>query len=84
MPDMPPVGSPTNPAWDYNLLAHPDSTIEISEGSEQVTAVELHGDEYDAAWRIFDAVSPDLAHYQQQPAPPSGAAGRSATSTFEP
>jgi deazaflavin-dependent oxidoreductase (nitroreductase family) len=62
-------GSPTNPAWYYNLLAHPDITIETPEGSEQVTAVELHGDEYDAAWRIFDAVSPDLAHLQQQAAP---------------
>ena len=62
-------GSPINPAWYYNLLAHPDITIETPEGSEQVTAVELGDDEYDAAWRIFDAAIPNLADYQQQAAP---------------
>jgi len=62
-------GSPTNPAWYYNLLAHPDITIETPEGNEQVTAEELHGDEYDAAWRFFAALSQDLAHLQQQAAP---------------
>jgi deazaflavin-dependent oxidoreductase (nitroreductase family) len=62
-------GSPVNPAWYYNLLTRPDITIETPEGSKQVTAMELNGDEYDAAWRIFDAASPDLANYQQQAAP---------------
>ena len=37
-------GSPTNPTWYYNLLAHPDITIETPEGSEQVSAQELVGD----------------------------------------
>jgi deazaflavin-dependent oxidoreductase (nitroreductase family) len=62
-------GSPVNPAWYHNLLAHPEITIETPEGSEQVTAMELNGDDYDAAWRIFDAAPPNVANYQQQAAP---------------
>jgi deazaflavin-dependent oxidoreductase (nitroreductase family) len=63
------AGSRTNPAWYHNLLAHPDITIETPGGSEQVIAMELNGDEYAAAWRIFDDVSPTFAQYQQQAAP---------------
>ena len=63
------AGSRTNPGWYHNLLAHPDITIETPEGSEQVSAKELDGDDYAAARRLFDAVSPVFAQYQQQAGP---------------
>jgi deazaflavin-dependent oxidoreductase (nitroreductase family) len=59
------AGRPDNPGWYHNLRAHPDITIETPEGTEQVTAVELDGEQYDAAWRRFDADSPAFAEYQQ-------------------
>jgi F420H(2)-dependent quinone reductase len=58
-------GSPTNPAWYYNLLAHPDITIETPEGSEQVSAQELLGDEYTAARRLSDADATTFADHQE-------------------
>ena len=62
-------GSPTNPAWYYNLLAHPDITIETPEGSEQVSAQELIGDEYTAARRLFDADTTTIAEHQEHAGP---------------
>jgi deazaflavin-dependent oxidoreductase (nitroreductase family) len=59
------AGSPTHPAWYYNLLAHPHITVETPEGSEQVTAIELAGDDYTAARRLFDALSPTFAEHQE-------------------
>jgi deazaflavin-dependent oxidoreductase (nitroreductase family) len=59
------AGRPTNPGWYHNLRAHPDITIETPEGTEQVTAVELDGDQYAAAWHQFDNFSPAFARYEQ-------------------
>lgn len=58
------AGRPVNPGWYHNLRAHPDITIETPDGTEQVTAVELDGDQYATAWRRFDASSPAFARYQ--------------------
>jgi deazaflavin-dependent oxidoreductase (nitroreductase family) len=63
--DDQPAGRPDNPGWYHNLRAHPAITIETPEGTEHVTAVELDGEQYDAAWRRFDAASPAFAEYQQ-------------------
>jgi deazaflavin-dependent oxidoreductase (nitroreductase family) len=52
-------GSPRNPAWYFNLTARPDVEIEVpaaeggTVGSHDVHAVELDGDEYEAAWQRF-------------------------------
>jgi deazaflavin-dependent oxidoreductase (nitroreductase family) len=59
------AGRPNNPGWYHSLRAHPDITIETPDGTEQVTAVELDGEPYAAAWRRFDAASPAFARYQQ-------------------
>ena len=59
------AGKPDNPGWYHNLRAHPDITIETPEGVEQVTAVELDGEQYTEAWRRFDADSPIFAQYQE-------------------
>ncbi len=60
------AGAPTNPAWYYNLLAHPEVTIEV--GTERFTAraVEAHGTERD---RLFDAqarLMPQFDEYKKK------------------
>jgi deazaflavin-dependent oxidoreductase (nitroreductase family) len=46
------AGSPTNPAWYHNLLAHPEVTVEVGSEKFQARAVEVKGAERD---RLFDA-----------------------------
>ncbi|AMB58787.1 nitroreductase/quinone reductase family protein [Microterricola viridarii] len=59
-------GSPQNPGWYYNLLAHPDLTIETpDDGTVQVHARELPRAERDAAWPLFVAANPAFAGYEQ-------------------
>lgn len=59
------AGAPTNPDWYHNLMAHPETNIEVGEETIPVTAQETTGDERD---RLFDAqakLSPQFAEYQQ-------------------
>jgi deazaflavin-dependent oxidoreductase (nitroreductase family) len=44
-------GAPNNPGWYYNLLAHPQITIEVGTEKFQVHAVNITGKERD---RLFD------------------------------
>jgi deazaflavin-dependent oxidoreductase (nitroreductase family) len=60
-------GSVKNPAWYYNLKAHPDRVrVEIGHVTTAVTAEQLHGDEYDAAWQRITTESPQFAGYQKK------------------
>ena len=63
-------GATKNPDWYYNLLAHPDITIEVPVpgGVETipVTARDLQGAERDAGWELFKAESPGFAAYEQK------------------
>lgn len=63
-------GSPKNPAWYYNLVAHPDIEIEYPNddggiSAAKVTARELTGAERDAAWARFEERSKGFATYQE-------------------
>jgi deazaflavin-dependent oxidoreductase (nitroreductase family) len=61
------AGAPRNPAWYYNIAAHPDRVqIEIGGRSIPVSAVQLHGEERETAWRAITAASPRFTRYQQQ------------------
>ena len=54
------VGSPKHPAWHYNLLAHPDVTVEINNGGQYLMhAVVTEGNERE---RLFNQ------HVKQYPA----------------
>ncbi|HSX09674.1 MAG TPA: nitroreductase family deazaflavin-dependent oxidoreductase [Candidatus Saccharimonadales bacterium] len=44
-------GAPENPAWYYNLLAHPEVTIEVGEEKFQVRAHDTKDEERE---RLFD------------------------------
>lgn len=62
------AGSPNNPAWYHNLLAHPDIEVDFPSGdgisSTPARAVELTGTERDAAWQKFVDRSSTFADYQ--------------------
>ena len=58
------AGAPTNPAWYHNLLANPETSIEIGSETRAVRASEVTGAERD---RIFDeqkAAWPQFAEYE--------------------
>jgi deazaflavin-dependent oxidoreductase (nitroreductase family) len=60
-------GGARNPAWYYNIAAHPDKVqIESPGRSVAVIAEQLHGLERDEAWRQIAAASPRFAKYQQK------------------
>ncbi len=60
------AGAPKNPAWYYNLAAHPDRVqIEIGDGRTiPVTAEELHGPERNEAWKKITTAAPRFAGYE--------------------
>lgn len=61
------AGAPRNPAWYYNIAAHPDQVeIEVGGRTIGVNAAQLHGAERAAAWRRIAEASSRFADYQQQ------------------
>lgn len=59
------AGAPKNPAWYYNLAAHPDKvTIEMAGRKIPVTAEQLHGPEREEAWQRITTAAPRFAQYQ--------------------
>jgi deazaflavin-dependent oxidoreductase (nitroreductase family) len=59
-------GSERNPAWYYNIIAHPDITIEKGTESIAVHATELHGEERDAIFARQAARFPIFAEYERR------------------
>ena len=59
-------GAPENPAWYHNVLAHPDTTIEIGEQTIEVTAHEAHGEERDRIYAAQAARRPQFADYEKK------------------
>ena len=60
-------GAPENPAWYYNLIAHPDVRIETpDDGTVAVHAEVLQGAERDEAWERFKEASPGFRDYEQR------------------
>ena len=57
-------GAASNPAWYYNLAAHPDEAfIEFAGQRIPVSARELHGAERDEEWAKIAAARPRFAGY---------------------
>ncbi len=60
-------GAARNPAWYYNIAAHPDQVqIEVEGRKAAVVAEQLHGAERAEAWQQITAAAPRFAQYQQK------------------
>ena len=61
------AGATGNPAWYYNIAAHPDEVrIEVEGRTVVVTAEQLHGAERTEAWEQIVATAPRFGQYQQK------------------
>jgi deazaflavin-dependent oxidoreductase (nitroreductase family) len=59
------AGAAKNPAWYYNIAAHPDKvTVEMAGRKIPVVAAQLHGLEREEAWRRITTAAPRFAQYQ--------------------
>jgi deazaflavin-dependent oxidoreductase (nitroreductase family) len=57
-------GAPTNPDWYHNLVANPDTTIEIGTEQRRVHARVAASDERDRIWTEQKARYPNFADYE--------------------
>ena len=59
------AGAKGNPAWYYNIAAHPDQVqIEVGGRTVPVTAEQLHGAERGQAWQQITTAVPRFTKYQ--------------------
>jgi deazaflavin-dependent oxidoreductase (nitroreductase family) len=60
-------GAPTHPSWYHNVVANPrfdvEAHIDGTLHTVPVTAHEIDGAEYDAAWQLFVSRSPVFQEY---------------------
>ena len=59
-------GAPKNPVWYYNLVAHPDITIEHDGTRHALTARIVQGEEKASLWPVCDQHYADYAIYRQR------------------
>jgi deazaflavin-dependent oxidoreductase (nitroreductase family) len=57
-------GAPTNPDWYHNVLAHPETTIEVGTDTIAVVAREAKGDERTKIWEPHKKENPGFADYE--------------------
>jgi deazaflavin-dependent oxidoreductase (nitroreductase family) len=60
------AGQPTNPDWYHNLVAHPDTSIEVGAETIPVTARVAEGDERERIWSKQKIDMPGFADYEQK------------------
>ncbi|MFC5834401.1 nitroreductase/quinone reductase family protein [Nonomuraea insulae] len=61
------AGAAGNPAWYYNLAAHPDKAqVEVEGRTVAVIAEQLHGTERQQAWEQITTAAPRFAEYQRK------------------
>jgi deazaflavin-dependent oxidoreductase (nitroreductase family) len=59
------AGAQGNPAWYYNIAAHPDQVqIEVDGRKIAVLAEQLHGAEREQAWQQITTAAPRFTKYQ--------------------
>jgi deazaflavin-dependent oxidoreductase (nitroreductase family) len=59
------AGQPTNPAWFHNLVAHPDTTIQIGSEVRPVRARVAAEEERQRLWAKFVALYPGSEAYRR-------------------
>jgi deazaflavin-dependent oxidoreductase (nitroreductase family) len=57
-------GSPSHPDWYYNLMAHPQATIEVGTETIEVTATVAAGELRDQLYAAQVKIAPQFAEYQ--------------------
>lgn len=60
-------GTPEEPGWYRNLMAHPETTIEIGSDTRRVTAAMVGPDDQEAAWEPVLAAIPSFSAYRTNP-----------------
>ena len=60
------AGAPTNPDWYHNLMAHPQTKVEVGAATIDVTASEAVGAERDRLFDAQTAAMPQFATYAQR------------------
>jgi deazaflavin-dependent oxidoreductase (nitroreductase family) len=58
-------GSPTNPDWYHNLVAHPQVTVELGAEQFEATAVLLEGEQRDQIYAKETHVHPGVANFEK-------------------
>jgi deazaflavin-dependent oxidoreductase (nitroreductase family) len=59
-------GAPTNPDWYYNLVAHPDVTVEVGTEQFQVHATVAAEPERTRLYQQMVSMMPGFAEYEQK------------------
>jgi deazaflavin-dependent oxidoreductase (nitroreductase family) len=59
-------GAPTNPDWYYNVVAHPETTIEVGTETIPVRARVAHGEERQRIWEKQKRDYPGFAEYERK------------------
>ena len=59
-------GAPTNPDWYYNLVAHPDVTVEVGTEQLQVHATVAAEPDRTRLYQQMVAMMPGFAEYEQK------------------
>jgi deazaflavin-dependent oxidoreductase (nitroreductase family) len=59
------AGAPTNPDWYHNLLAHPETVVEVGTETVPVVARVAGDDERDMIWERQKALYPGFADYEK-------------------
>ena len=62
-------GGPLNPAWYHNLMAHPDTTIEVGTQTITVRARIAARGEHEVIWERQKQSRPAFAQYERSAAP---------------
>ena len=60
------AGAPSNPDWYYNVVANPQTSIEVGSETVEVTARVAEGDERNEIWERQKALFPTFAEYEQK------------------
>ena len=59
-------GAPENPAWYYNLLAHPEVTVEIGTVTFTARATDVKGDERERLFKRHADHYPQFNEYKEK------------------
>jgi deazaflavin-dependent oxidoreductase (nitroreductase family) len=60
------AGSPNNPSWYHNLVAHPEVTLEIGNEKFKARAAEVKGAERDRLFEAQAKLMPQFNEYQKK------------------